>query len=113
MNKDDELFYTKEECSSAVEGFMADATLLKKFANTFGTGDGVDVFEFIINRLCNTFDTDITSERIAYKKEIGLELWELANKADVEICITLMRRLALKHQNDTIRALSKMKGDQS
>jgi hypothetical protein len=110
MNKDDELFYDKPELGTDVEGFMADENLLKKFRNTFGSGDGLAVFEYIIDRICNTFDIDIKSERAAYKKEVGLEIWELAMKADVDICISFMRKLSLKHQTEKIRVLNEMKG---
>ena len=114
MNKDDKLFYDEAELirDGDVEAFMSQETLLKKFRNTFNNADGIDVFEFIINELCNAFDTDITSERLAYKKEVGLKLWQLAYKADVEICIALMRRWALKYQNYKVGQLNKMKGDQ-
>lgn len=112
MDKEDKLFYDEEELGSDVEGFMADESLLKKFRNTFGQGDGLDVFEYIIDRLCHTFDTDITSERVAYKKEVGLELWDLAYKADVEICCALMRKWALKYEGEKLKQLSEMKGDQ-
>lgn len=112
LDKDDKLFYDEKELGSDVEGFMADESLLKKFRSTFGQGDGLDVFEYIIDRLCHTFDVDITSERMAYKKEIGLELWQLAYKADVEICYSYMNRCALKYQADKLKQLNVMKVDQ-
>ncbi len=113
MKEEDKPYYDEQELGSDTEAFMADQTLLKKFRNTFGAGDGLDVFEYIVDQLCTAFNVDITGDKEAARQEIGLILWEMALKADVNICVMLMRRWALKYQNEKLRNLNEMqKGDQ-
>jgi hypothetical protein len=111
MKEEDKLFYDEQELGRDTDAFMADETLLKKFRATFGSGDGLDVFEYIVDRLCTAFNLDITGDKEAARQEVGLALWEMAMKADVEICIKLMRRWALKYQTEKLRNLNEMQED--